>query len=379
MSMRKRAVLFTMSTALVSTCSLALALPSASAGEAAPKAGTAHPPSAARTANTATAFQEVWRTDFNGAAGSRPSGDDWIIDTGTGYPGGPGNWGTGERETYTDKPENLQLDGAGHLKITALKDGATWTSARIETRRTDFAAPAGGKLRIEASIRMPDVTGDAALGYWPAFWTLGADYRGNYQNWPGIGEFDLMENVNGINKVWGTLHCGVNPGGPCNETQGKGSSRECPGSACQAGFHTYALELDRTNAAAESLNWYVDGQKFHTVTSAEMDADTWAKATHHGHFLLLNLAMGGAFPDGVAGRATPTDATRPGGSLLVDHIAVSVQQSATASTRTAREPAPSAATHRHPAAATDRHPAAPQGASPQGASPQGATPQGATP
>ncbi|MEE4425064.1 glycoside hydrolase family 16 protein [Streptomyces bugieae] len=377
MSMRKRAVLFAMSAALVSTCSLALALPTASAGEAAPATGTAHPPSTDRTASTArttstartansartanaanaaTAFQEVWRTDFNGAAGSRPSSDDWITDTGTGYPGGPANWGTGERETYTDRPENLQLDGAGHLKITALKDGATWTSARIESRRTDFAAPAGGKLRIEASIRMPDVTGDTALGYWPAFWTLGADYRGNYRNWPGIGEFDVMENVNGINKVWGTLHCGVNPGGPCNETQGKGSSRECPGTACQAGFHTYALELDRTNGAAESLNWYVDGQKFHTVTSAEMDADTWAKATHHGHFLLLNLAMGGAFPDGVAGRATPTDTTRPGGSLLVDHVAVSVQQPATAAARTDREPAP--------AAATDRHPAAPQGATP---------------
>ncbi|MEV5125867.1 glycoside hydrolase family 16 protein [Streptomyces decoyicus] len=331
-------LLLAASTALVSTC--ALTLPTASAEEAAPA------PHAAPATNTApTAFQEVWRTDFDGAAGSRPSADDWITDTGTGYPGGPSNWGTGERETYTDRPENLQLDGAGHLKITALKDGATWTSGRIETRRTDFAAPAGGRLRIEAGIRMPEVSGDGALGYWPAFWTLGAEYRGNYGNWPGIGEFDIMENANGINKVWGTLHCGVNPGGPCNETQGKGSSRECPGSACQAGFHTYALELDRTDGAAESLNWYVDGQKFHTVNSSETDAGTWAKATHHGHFLLLNLAMGGGFPDGVAGFATPTDATRPGGSLLVDHVAVSVQQPGQARTaRPSRRATPQGAT-----------------------------------
>ncbi|WP_327702112.1 glycoside hydrolase family 16 protein [Streptomyces decoyicus] len=337
---QKRAglLLLAASTALVSTC--ALTLPTASAEEAGPA------PHTAPTTHTApTAFQEVWRTDFDGAAGSRPSADDWITDTGTGYPGGPSNWGTGERETYTDRPENLQLDGSGHLKITALKDGATWTSGRIESRRTDFAAPAGGRLRIEASIRMPEVSGDGALGYWPAFWTLGAEYRGNYGNWPGIGEFDIMENVNGINKVWGTLHCGVNPGGPCNETQGKGSSRECPGSACQAGFHTYALELDRTDGAAESLNWYVDGQKFHTVNSSETDADTWAKATHHGHFLLLDLAMGGGFPDGVAGFATPTDATRPGGSLLVDHVAVSVQQPGQARTaRPSRRTTPQGAT-----------------------------------
>ncbi|MEU7159572.1 glycoside hydrolase family 16 protein [Streptomyces chrestomyceticus] len=277
----------------------------------------------------AAAYKEVWRTDFNGAAGSRPSADDWIIDTGKGYPGGPANWGTGERQTYTDRPENLKLDGAGHLKITALKNGGNWTSGRIETRRTDFAAPARGKLRIEARVQMPNISGDAALGYWPAFWTLGAEFRGNYWNWPGIGEFDIMENVNGANRVWGVLHCGVNPGGPCNEAQGIGNSRVCPGAACQAGFHTYALELDRTGST-EYLHWSVDGQRFHTVSSAQMDAATWARTTHHGHFLLINLAMGGAFPDAVAGRATPTDATRPGASLLVDHVSVSVQQGATA-------------------------------------------------
>ena len=291
----------------------ALALPTAHGTEA----PTAQDPSP-------QVLEEVWRTDFDGAAGSLPSSEDWIIDTGTGYPGGPANWGTGEVQTYTDNPENVQLDGDGHLKITALKDGDTWTSGRIETQRSDFAAPDGGKLRIEASIRLPDVSGDAALGYWPAFWTLGADYRGNYWNWPGIGEFDIMENVNGLNQAWGVLHCGVNPGGPCDETQGIGNSTACTGSSCQADFHTYALELDRTGET-EYLRWYLDGQEFHSVSSADMDAQTWADATHHGHFILLNLAMGGAFPDGVAGHATPTDATQPGGSLLVDWV--SVQQS----------------------------------------------------
>ncbi|UGY90613.1 glycoside hydrolase family 16 protein [Streptomyces gobiensis] len=268
------------------------------------------------------ALAEVWRTDFDGAAGSLPSGDDWIVDTGTGYEGGPPNWGTGEIQTYTDDPANLQLDGGGHLRITALKDGATWTSGRIETRRTDFAAPEGGKLRIEAGIQLPDTSGDAALGYWPAFWTLGADYRGNYWNWPGVGEFDIMENVNGLDRTWGVLHCGVNPGGPCKETEGLGGSAECPG--CADDFHTYALELDRTGST-EYLRWYLDGREYHSVSSADMDAKTWADATHHGHFVLLNLAMGGAFPDAVAGHPTPTDATEPGAFMLVDYV--SVQQS----------------------------------------------------
>lgn len=275
------------------------------------------PPAGAQAAE----LTEVWRTDFNGAAGSLPSTEEWIIDTGTQYEGGPAQWGTGEVQTYTNKPANLQLDGDGHLKITALKDGETWTSARIETRRTDFTAPAGGALRIEASLQLPNLTGDAALGYWPAFWTLGADYRGNYQNWPGIGEFDIMENVNGEAKTWGVLHCGVAPGGPCKEDTGRGASTSC---TCGTGFHKFAVELDRSGAT-EYLRWYRDGELFHTVSSADegMDAETWAKATHHGHFVLLNLAMGGKFPDSAAnGTKTPTAATQPGGSLIVDYVSV---------------------------------------------------------
>src|SRR6266540_3128322 len=67
-----------------------------------------------------------------------------------------------------------------------------------------------------------DFNGAAAQGYWPAFWMLGAPFRGVYTNWPSVGEIDVMENVNGANTVWGTLHCGVAPGGPCNEFNGIG-------------------------------------------------------------------------------------------------------------------------------------------------------------
>ncbi|MGH8937749.1 MAG: 1,3-beta-glucanase, partial [Actinomycetes bacterium] len=49
----------------------------------------------------------VWSDDFNGTAGTLPSSGNWIIDTGTGYPGGPPNWGTGEVQTYTSSTSNL--------------------------------------------------------------------------------------------------------------------------------------------------------------------------------------------------------------------------------------------------------------------------------
>ncbi|MFI7676829.1 carbohydrate-binding protein [Actinophytocola sp. NPDC049390] len=266
-------------------------------------------------------WTQVWADDFNGAAGSLPSSSNWIFDIGHGYPGGPGNWGTGEIAYHTNNPANVSLDGGGNLRITPLRDGAgNWTSARIETQRGDFKPPAGGTLRIEGRIQMPNVTGNAALGYWPAFWALGSPYRGNYWNWPGIGEYDIMENVNGINAVWGVLHCGVNPGGPCNETQGLGASRPCPGSSCQSAFHTYRFEWDD---GAKQFRWYVDGQQYHSVSQSQIGADTWNQMTSHaGYFILLNLAIGGAFPDGVAGFRTPTAETVPGRPMVVDYVAV---------------------------------------------------------
>jgi beta-glucanase (GH16 family) len=265
----------------------------------------------------------VWSDDFNGAAGTLPSSNNWIIDTGTGYPGGPPNWGTGEIQTYTASPSNLSLDGAGNLRITPLRNSSgAWTSGRIETRRADFKPADGRILRIESRLQMPNVTGQAALGYWPAFWALGSPYRGNYWNWPSIGEFDVMENVNGINSVWGVLHCGVSPGGPCNETNGIGASRPCPGSTCQSAMHTYRFEWDRS-IAPNQLRWYVDGIQFHSVSQSQFDATTWNNMTGHaGYFLLLNVAMGGGFPNGVAGFPTPTAATVPGRPMVVDYVAV---------------------------------------------------------
>ncbi|MEU4608626.1 glycoside hydrolase family 16 protein [Kribbella sp. NPDC023972] len=265
----------------------------------------------------------VWSDDFNGPSGTLPSSANWIIDTGHGYPGGPGNWGTGEIQNYTNSTSNLALDGTGNLRITPRRDAAgNWTSARIETQRSNFKPPAGGVLAIESRIQMPNVTGNAALGYWPAFWALGAPYRGNYWNWPGIGEFDIMENVNGINSVWGVLHCGVNPGGPCNETSGLGASRACPGSTCQSGFHTYRFEWD-TSSSPNQLRWYVDGQQYHSISQNQLPADTWSNMTSHaGYFILLNVAIGGAFPDALNG-PTPRPETVPGHPMVVDYVAVS--------------------------------------------------------
>jgi hypothetical protein len=265
-------------------------------------------------------WTQVFLDDFNGTAGSGVNTSDWQYATGTSYPGGPANWGTGEVETMTNSTSNVSLDGNGNLRITPLRDSAgRWTSGRIETNRTDFQPPAGGKLRVESRLQMPNVTGTAAEGYWPAFWMLGAPYRGNYQNWPSVGELDIMENVQGRNQVWATMHCGTNPGGPCNETTGIGSSTACPGTTCQSGFHTYTMEWDRS-VTPETIRFSVDGTQFHSVNANQVDATTWTNATNHGFFIILNVAMGGAFPDAFGGGLDGD--TRSGVPMVVDYVQV---------------------------------------------------------
>lgn len=274
--------------------------------------------------------------DFSGPAHQRPSAHHWIVDTGHAYPAGPANWGTHEIQRYTTDPANLGLDGQGHLRITPLRSAdGEWTSARIETRRDDFRPPVGGVMRMEARVRMPDVTGAAALGYWPAFWALGESFR-RLGDWPQAGEFDIMENVNGLNMVWGTLHCGVMPDGPCGEPNGIGQHRACAGSTCQQGFHAYAFEWDRS-VVPEALRWYVDGELYGVMTRDRLPPATWEQITgQRGYFLLLDVAMGGDFAYAVAGGLdTPVATTEPGHPMLVDYVAVWTRSGAAATTSAA--------------------------------------------
>ena len=210
------------------------------------------------------AWTTVFLDSFSGQAGS-PVGSGWTYDLGTQYngPGCTGNWGTGEVESDTNSTANVAADGSGHLNITPVNAGGGWTSGRIETAAGSFAAPAGGELEVSASIKQPDPA--SGLGYWPAFWMLGAGLRGSgagtsgtmtCSNWPSVGEIDIMEDVNGLSGRSGTFHCGTYPGGACHEPGGITSGvRSCPG--CQTGYNTYSVIVNRTNTSGESITWYL--------------------------------------------------------------------------------------------------------------------------
>jgi hypothetical protein len=259
-------------------------------------------------------WQPVWSDDFDGADGAAPSARTWLLATGTGYPGGAPQWGTGEIQTYTTDPVNVGLDGDGHLRITPTRDSSgQWRSARLESRRADVQPAPGEKVKVAARIKVPN----GGAGYWAAFWMLGAPFRPEHTDWPGAGEIDVMENIGSEPAVvHGTLHCGVFDGGPCRETEGLGGSHQA--AEPLGGFHTYSVEWDRSSST-EEIRWYLDGARYHTVKATDVDQATWARATDHGFFVLLNVAVGGGWP------GPPTAATKPGSSMLVDHVSVARQ------------------------------------------------------
>ncbi|MDG6106999.1 hypothetical protein Daura_27895 [Dactylosporangium aurantiacum] len=61
--------------------------------------------------------------DFTGSANALPWSNNWLLTTGTQYPNGPANFGTGEIQSYTTSTQNIGLDGSGNLKITPSTGG----------------------------------------------------------------------------------------------------------------------------------------------------------------------------------------------------------------------------------------------------------------
>lgn len=264
--------------------------------------------------------------DFSQTPGSLPAAASWLIVQGTSYPGGAPAWGNGELETYTSSVANIHVTTGQTLAITPCRNSDTraWTSGRVETSRSDFAAAPGGTLLVEGRIKLGDAPAAHQEGIWHAFWALGASFRGSYNNWPGASEWGLMENLNGQATVYAALHCGTLPGGLCNEPTGIGNG----GLAfVRAGWHVYTLRVDRSMVGPgkpgswldETITWLLDGVTVLTVAGSHInDLATWEQIAHQGHFLLLNVAVGGYWP------GYPNSETTDGPSVQmeVDYVGV---------------------------------------------------------
>jgi beta-glucanase (GH16 family) len=239
----------------------------------------------------------VWSDEFNGLAGASP-GSQWQFDT-----GGNG-WGNEELESYTSRPANAELDGQGHLAITALaekytgKDGVTrsYTSARLQTLKT-FQFQYG---LVEARIQVP-----AGQGLVAQFWALGSEAYEGSDAWPACGEIDTAEVLGSEpNIVNGTLHAPW-PWAPTG-VQGQAESA----TPLSAGFHTYSVEWE-----PEQISFMLDGSVYKTITPADLPAGA-AWPFKHPYFLLMDLAVGGEWP------GSPNTSTHFPAQMLVDWVRV---------------------------------------------------------
>ncbi|TDD95518.1 glycoside hydrolase family 16 protein [Flavobacterium cellulosilyticum] len=213
------------------------------------------------TINVYVAPTTVWSDEFN--IDGAPNNSKW------GYDVGGGGWGNNEAQNYTNRADNVIIQG-GVLKIIIKKEnyqGSNYTSARLLTKGK-FSFKYG---KVEMRAKLP-----SGGGTWPALWMLGDNI--STTPWPACGEIDMMEHVgNQLNKIFGTLHYTGHSGGNADSTT-------LTVSTATTDFHIYSIDW-----RADAIKFYVDNQLFKTFVN------TSSLPFNQNFFLIFNCAIGGDF------------------------------------------------------------------------------------
>jgi len=196
-----------------------------------------------------------------------------------------------ELQYYTNRRIENSVVKNGHLMLIGIKepyDSFKYTSASINTLGK-FSVKYG---KIEARMKLP-----VGQGMWPAFWMMGENRP--EVNWPRCGEIDVMEHINKTLTLVGTAHWHnqkhVSSGGttPCDVRQ----------------FHNYAVEWNQ-----DSIRWLLDDKRYYAVNIKDSINST--AEFHKPFYLLLNLAIGGAWPK------APDSTTVFPDTVFVDYVRV---------------------------------------------------------
>jgi beta-glucanase (GH16 family) len=220
---------------------------------------------------TATGFED----SFSGPAGTAPDGSRWTLER-----GGWG-WGNTELQCFTADPSNVSLDGQGHLRIVARKQGVAcadgrsnqYTSARLTTAGT-YSFHYG---RIEVRAKLP-----GGRGLLPVIWALGDDF--DRVGWPASGEIDVAEVLGSDpSTVYGTLH------GPGADAPWQLQNRHQAGLPLNEGFHVYAAEW-----GPDGVRFLLDGRQYGRALSlTDPDLPAGARWPFDKPFhLLMSLSVG---------------------------------------------------------------------------------------
>lgn len=245
----------------------------------------------------------VWSDEFQNSTSTNalPSAATWTYDTGYQC------CGNNEQETYCAAGSNTSpcnsatpnafIAPGGGLNIvaqTTLSTG-TYTSARLKTEGL-FSFQYG---RIEAKMTLPE-----SQGMWPAFWLLGNSIA--TISWPGCGELDVMEHIDGANTPFGGPGTGAAPGydwiagsvhGGTSSDEENGSEQYGNSTFSAATTHTYGMIWTKGE-----IQYYVDSPSNIYATYKSTDS-AWSPTPwpfdSGPEFILLNLAVGGNWPGNV--------------------------------------------------------------------------------
>ncbi|MBR3646031.1 MAG: family 16 glycosylhydrolase, partial [Lachnospiraceae bacterium] len=240
----------------------------------------------------------VWSDEFTA---KNLDTDYWTYEIGHGN----GGWGNGESQYYTDSKDNVYITEVNDdyygsidnsaLAIKAKREGEGFTSGRIKSaNKVQFKYG-----YVEAKIKMDN---GMASGVWPAFWMLGTSNNGN---WPGCGEFDIMEHSNAENLVYCTLHWEGNghEGWGLTKNFSRGDMND---------WHKYAMEWDEN-----TITMFMDGAKVLSMGRSEKTDELF----NSEGYLLLNVAIGGQFINW----AMPSDSWSSS-TMYVDYVRVYQKQ-----------------------------------------------------
>jgi beta-glucanase (GH16 family) len=229
----------------------------------------------------------IWSDEFNDTG--LPNSEYWSYDL------GQSGWGNQEIQNYTNNLNNIRQED-GRLIIDAFKTGTTWTSARIKTQNK--VSVKYGRIVFRAKL-------PTGVGTWPALWMLGDNFP--TVGWPACGEIDIMEHVGrNQNVIQAALH---NPSSFGN-TQNKGSITI---NTASTEFHEYAVSWNK-----DRMIFYVDNTPYYTYSPANKTAANWPYDA--GHFIIMNLAMGGTF-------GGPVDPNLSAARMEIDYVRVYEERS----------------------------------------------------
>lgn len=223
-------------------------------------------------------WTQVWADNFDGTLAN------WTVWNGGAY--------NNEKQLY--QRNNITLDG-GHLFIKSKRENASGPTTNVDATPKNFTFTSGrlesipvfgpstqptGKVRIAARVKLPG--GD---GLWPAFWTYN-------DPWPTKGEIDILE-FRGNNRFTSVsnIFYGTQPGIPLTNSNTLTFNYQSP-TDLTTGWRVYELIWSAT-----AMEIYLDGTLINTFDAS--DSEYVDDFFSHDHRIILNLAIGGDFFNGL--------------------------------------------------------------------------------